>query len=52
MEVEDASFNEAPTTNMRMTEQTKSKQLEVLSMLWMMTTDDHLQQGEKFWESA
>ena len=45
MKLEDASFEEAPTTNMRMMELTKSEQLEVLSMLWMTATDDHLQQG-------
>ena len=45
MELEDASFEEAPSTNMRMTELTKSKWLEVVFMLWMTETDDHLQQG-------
>ena len=43
MELEDASFEEAPTTNTRTAELTKSKWLEVVSMLWMMATDDHLQ---------
>ena len=45
MELEDASFEEAPTTIMTMMELTKSRQLEVVSMLWMMATDDHLKQG-------
>ena len=43
MELEDASFEEAPTTSMRTMELTKSEQLEVVSMLWVMATDDHLQ---------
>ena len=45
MDLEDASFEEAPTTDMRMMELTKSRQLEVVSMLWMMATDDHHRQG-------
>ena len=45
MELENASFKEAPTTNMRLMELTKSEQLEVVSMLWMTATEDHLQQG-------
>ena len=45
MELEDASFEEAPTTNMRNKDLTKRKQLEVISMLVMMATEDHLQRG-------
>ena len=43
MELEDAFFKEAPTTNRRMMELSKNELLEVFSMLWMMATDDHLQ---------
>ena len=45
MEMEDSSFEEAPTTNTRMTELTKSQWLEVVSIPWMTATDDNLQQG-------
>ena len=45
MELEDASFKEAPTTNTRKKDLTKSHWLEVISMLVMTATEDHLQQG-------
>ena len=35
MELEDASFKEAPTTNMRTTELTETEWLGVVSILWM-----------------
>ena len=43
MELEDASFEETPTTNTRKKDLTKSEWLEVISMLVMMTAEDHLQ---------
>ena len=45
MELEDASFEEAPTTNPRKKDLTKREQMEVISMLVMMATEDHLQRG-------
>ena len=45
MELEDASFKEAPTTNMRKKDLTNSEQLEVISILVMIATEDHLQRG-------
>ena len=45
MELGDASNKEAPTTNPRKKDLTKSEQLEVISMLVMMATQDHLQRG-------
>ena len=45
MELGDASDKEAPTTNPRKKYLTKSKQLEVISMLVMIATEDCLQRG-------
>ena len=45
MELGDASFKDAPTTNPRKKDLTKSEWLELFSMLVMMATEDHLQRG-------
>ena len=45
MELEDASFEDTPTTNPRKKDLTKNKWLEVISMLVMMATEDCLQRG-------
>ena len=45
MELGDASDKEAPTTNPRKKYLTNGKQLEVISMLVMMATEDCLQRG-------
>ena len=45
MELWDASDEEAPTTNPRKKDLTKGNQLEAISMLMMMATEDHLQRG-------
>ena len=42
MDLEDASFEEAPTTNPRKKDLTKCEWLEVISMLVMMATEDHI----------
>ena len=45
MELGDASFKEAPTTNPSKKDLTKNEWLEAISMLVMMETEDHLQRG-------
>ena len=45
MELGDASDEEAPTTNPRKKDLTKNEWLEVISMLVMTATEDHLQRG-------
>ena len=45
MELGDASDEEAPTMNPRKNDLTKREQLEVISMLVMMATEDNLQRG-------
>ena len=45
MELGDASDKEVPTTNPGRRDLTKSEQLEVIAMLVMTATEDHLQRG-------
>ena len=45
MESGDASDEEAPPTSSRKKDLSKSEQLEAISMLVMMATEDHLQRG-------
>ena len=45
MELGDASFEDAPTTNPRKKDLAKSEQLEAISMLVMTATEDCLQRG-------
>ena len=45
MELEDASFKEASTTNTKKKDLTKNEQLEVIFMLVMMVNKDHLRLG-------